>query len=188
MQIFSSNQLGLFFAIAFLFLCQGCDNSNAYALSKKVPDTGPLFVLDETQPFRIELGRGSGWYGLDTIEINNSAEVLVYRQTRSGWETTTFTLTPTELNSITKALDRHQVFKLARAYHADVSDGTQWVFRTTQNSQSKTIYCNNYFPDSLLNFASRLDEVLDLANRSLTWTPVPIDHECDHEKDLWDSI
>ena len=60
-------------------------------------DTRPAFQIDSVQPFRLEFGRGSGWNGLDTIQIDQTGGVVLHRLKSDGtgsWETTSLRLAP----------------------------------------------------------------------------------------------
>lgn len=156
-------------------------------------DDRPVFRIDPAQPFRLELGRGSGWDGLDTTRIDQDGKVVLYRSRRPEaepqWETAALRLRPESLTEVLKAVESNGLMSLHRAYHSDVRDGTQWVFWVRQGGQEKSVYFNNRFPRSATRFAQQLDGVLDRAGLgTAAWQPVPAGESRQHERELWDSI
>jgi hypothetical protein len=161
----------------------------------------PLWVtfrLDPEQPYRIELGRGSGWHGLNTVRVDQEGSVMLYRQQEvevagvweSYWEEATLRLPPEGQAAVLAAVADTRVLGLARAYHEPgVQDGTQWVLWVRQGEREKAVYCDNRFPPALKRFAERLDAVLTANGMmAVEWRRVPQGQERQHERELWDSI
>src|SRR5262249_17528564 len=154
-------------------------------------DDRAAFQIDPSQPFRIELGRGSGWHGLNTVKVTQDGAVLLYRQNaqESGWEQTSLTLSPEALKAILEAVEANKLLHLERAYHANVADGTQWVLWIQQGAQEKSVYFNNHFPAEIQRFVQQLDQALVQGGlRQSNWKPVAAAASRAHEKELWASI
>jgi hypothetical protein len=152
---------------------------------------GNLRRIDPDQPFKIEFGRGSGLYGLQTVLITTDGNVTVYRGGRGkDWETTTVQLPKESVAAVLAAVDNTRVLGLKHRYvRANIADGDQWVFWVRQGDNEKSIYCSNDFPKPLARFAATLDAIL-AENRvdNAQWRRVPISEVRDHEKALWHSI
>ncbi|AMV27946.1 hypothetical protein VT84_26315 [Gemmata sp. SH-PL17] len=163
---------------------------------------GPLFLygcqpaprLDPSKPWQIEFGRGSGLEGLDTIKLNQNGKAILHRRkselrgdvTVDSWETTTVVLSPEKVAKILDAVAENRLLELSKAYHSRMHDGTQWVLWVRQGEWEKAVYFNNRFPDSIVQFAKKLDGVL--TGEDSQWHAVPDKGARDHERDLWDSI
>jgi hypothetical protein len=150
-----------------------------------------LVRLEPGQDYRIELGRGSVWYGLETVKILSDGSVTLHRQcpTAARWETTTLRLPAASMARVLQALEQNRVLELHRHRNKRKADGTQWVLWVKQGSSEKSVYCDNCFPDEILRFAEAIDVVL--AQNGLaqaTWRAVPGSQEHDHERKLWESI
>lgn len=154
------------------------------------PASTPPFDVDTSKAFHFELGRGSGWHGLDTITFGMDGLTTLHRQSREhGWETASITLPPDAIRRIFTCVHDEGIMRLAAAYHADIYDGTQWILWITQADQSKAVYLNNHFPRAVRHLASKVDSELESAGLSLiSWTPVPMESWRKHEKKIWDSI
>lgn len=157
----------------------------------------PVFYLDPARPWRIDLGRGSGLHGLETVTLDQSGRVLLYRytdeydDTRVGtrWETAADVLPREAVASVLSVAASTQLTLLNREYHAPVADGTQWVLRIRQGEHNKAVYFNNHFPDTVVRFAARLDEVIATnVGRRLRWRAVPADAPPGPASELWDSV
>jgi hypothetical protein len=156
-------------------------------LAKVEKDSRPSFHIDPNKPYRIELGRGSGWHGLDTLKISEDGKVVLHRH-QGTWYKATMKLPGESLAKVLQAVEENQLLGLHKAYHADVADGTQWVLWLSQGEKEKSVYFNNHFPKEIIRFAASLDAVLaDSGSGNLTWYPV-LGGGRDHEKELWDSI
>ena len=148
---------------------------------RKIADQRPEFEINLREPFKIQLGRGSGLKGLTTITINESGNVVVLEPENS--RSCNFSISKHELTSILKSVSSNRLMSLYKAYHDDdINDGTQWIFLIQQGANRKSIYFNNYFPKQIRAFGNRLDEVLSMDNRELTWS------SSEEVSDLWGTI
>src|SRR5690242_5949767 len=76
-------------------------------------DNRPAFTIDRTQPFWLELGRGSGLHGLETVKMDQTGKVVLHRQkltdegnvTVQTWELATLELPPETVAEVLKAVD-----------------------------------------------------------------------------------
>jgi hypothetical protein len=149
-----------------------------------------VLVRRPTGPYWVELGRGSGMIGLDTVKIREDGAVTLQRPGHPSWATATMKLSDGSLARLRRSVAENRLLGLRRAYHAvGVHDGTQWVLRITQGGEEKTVYFSNLFPDEVVRFADEIDAVL--AKDGLgdaEWRS--IDPEVGREADdgLWDSI
>ncbi len=166
-------------------------------LAEVVPDPRPPFRLDPGAPWRLTLGRGSGWHGLDTVEVGHDGSLVLYRMAHRrrrktivvSWQTATAQLPPDATTKVFDAVEANGLLGLAKAYHANVADGTQWVLWVRQGEREKAVYFNNHFPDAIVRFADRLDTIVaEAVGSDLRWWGVPSAREREHEKDLWGSI
>jgi hypothetical protein len=152
---------------------------------------GSLRRIDPDQPFKIEVGRGSGLYGLSTVMITADGNMTVYRGGKGkDWETTTVQLPKESVAAVLAAVDNTGVLGLKHRYvRADIADGDQWVFWVQQGDNEKSVYCSNDFPKPVVRFAAMLDAIL-AENRidNAQWRRVPVSEVRDHEKALWHSI
>jgi hypothetical protein len=157
-------------------------------------DDRPTFHIDPAQPFRLELGRGSGWHGLDTIRLSQDGSAVLHRLKQGPkedvWETATLRLEPGALAEVLKAVEANDLTGLHRAYHEPgVHDGTQWVLWIEQGGREKSVYFNNRLPRPIIRFAEQLDDILARSGVDrVTWQPVPPSESRRHERELWDSI
>ena len=176
--------------IAFLFVA-GCDCDSrkvnlASSSLTSVKDERPVFHIQPNSEFMLELGRGSGWYGLNTVSIDQKGNVLLHSITKSGIQQTSFVISDPELENILNLVDSNNLMTLDREYHDErIADGTQWIFRASQNGRIKSTYFNNRFPTEINDFARDLDSVLNIGNRNLNWKTVVRD---DVSKRLWTTI
>lgn len=161
-----------------------------------VPDTRPAFTFDPAQAWQIDLGRGSGMDGLETVEMANDGKVTLHRAkaVRQGdgyahtWEKATPSLSPDAVKRIADAVVAERLPELGRAYHAGVFDGTQWVLWVRQGGREKVVYCDNHFPESVVRFAATVDAELVAIGAAVRWQQVPFWDERRHERELWDSL
>jgi hypothetical protein len=161
----------------------GDDPPFSHPLAKVEEDTRSPFHIDPKKPYRIEFGRGSGLYGLDTVKINEEGTVVLHRQ-QGTWYTATIQLPPESLTKVLQAVEDNHLLGLHRAYHANVADGAQWVLWIKQGDEEKSVSFNNHFPKEIVRFANSLDAILsESGSGSLTWYP---DRRGDHAKELWD--
>ena len=176
---------------------RGDTRGENFPLSKSEPDTRPAMHFDANKPFRLEFGRGSGWHGLDTIVLDEKGTVVLHRlqMEEKGtvihhyWETTTLLLDPGMTRQIATLIQDLRILDMKRAYHADVHDGTQWVFWLVQGGQEKSVYFNNHFPKAIQDFAVTLDSHLRSAGVDKNkWIRVPDEESRQHEKAIWKGI
>lgn len=165
-----------------------------FPASSVVKDDGPAWRIDPGKPWRMEFGRGSGWHGLDTIELDREGRVVFHRLRHNqedvlSWQTATAQLPPDAVVKVLEAVESHRLLELDKEYHADVHDGTQWVLWVRQGDRQKTVYFNNHFPDAILRFAESYDEIIaGTIGPGLQWRAVPRARGRDHERPLWASI
>ena len=193
------------FIVGFAILLGGCSHPtpqlenyiSEMPFSSTTLETRPIVNLDAGKPYTLELGRGSGLDGFDTISVDHSGETVLYRQIHEKrwgtwskkWETAQLSMGKEAAQRLVKlVLDLH-LLEMNRSYSAGAYDGTQWIFRLTQEGKLKSIYCDNYFPKPLRAFSRSLDTELKQAGvEKLKWRTVS-DHERGlHDKDLWSSI
>jgi hypothetical protein len=66
-------------------------------------------------------------------------KAILYRQKlveqQATWEKATFQLRPDAVAEVLKSVEANGLMHLHRAYHADVSDGTQWVLWIKQGER-----------------------------------------------------
>ena len=140
--------------------------------------------------FRFTFGDGSGLSGYDVLTVgadgacqytthvtvsttNPSGDV----ESKYGWRRATFTLAPqtvTELRTLLKDID---FFRLKKAYHADVHDGTQRWARVEASGKRKGVYWNNHFPDHFERLHQFVKQKILGAHRAeiLASEPVEVD-------------
>jgi hypothetical protein len=160
-------------------------------------DDRPAFTIDRTQPFWLEFGRGSGWHGLNTVQMDQTGRVLLHRMkserqqdvTMLSWEAATLQLSPEAVADVLKAVESNNLMGLHKAYHEDIADGTQWVLWIKQGEREKSVYFDNNFPRAITAFAEQLDAIVARAGLDkVVWQPVPERESRQHERELWDSI
>jgi hypothetical protein len=139
---------------------------------------------------------------LDTIAIAGDGRAVLHDVEPGGVTMTgTIPLDTMQMNRITAGVDELGLMDLAASYIDDTyQDGTQWVLVIEQGSHKKKVYCSNYFPRQLREYAARIDAVLhlpsspdiswgpDWSNRGaahVKWEAVPQSAARDHENELW---
>jgi hypothetical protein len=169
---------------------ESAEDPNCYPASNVVKDDQSAFHIDPRQPWRIEFGRGSGWHGLDTVKLDQTGHAVLHRlKGGDSWETATLDLPADTVTKVLEAVEANHLLELDKAYHAAVADGTQWVLCIQQQDRRKVVYFNNHFPDQIVRFARKFDEVLSAsAGANLRWRAVPSWESRKHEQALWDSI
>src|SRR5262245_50480556 len=134
--------------------------------------------LSADQPFKIVLGRGSGWHGLDTVAITESGAVTVHRRTVisdgenpiRGWEEAELSLPRDLLMKVVDSIEANHLLKLADVYSGSVADGSQWILLVTQGRNRKAVMFSNHFPLEIQRFAQHIDAVLrDCRIGTVTW-------------------
>ena len=166
-----------------------------FPLSSTETDDRPPMSFDARKPYRLEFGRGSGWHGLDTIAIEDG-KVILHRlgedkkgNTGGIWVSGTMQIPKDATERIVKTIVDLDLLEMNRSYHADIADGTQWIFWLTQDGQEKSIYFDNHFPKAIQEFARSLDEELAKAGLAKAeWSRVPDEERRSHENRIWDSI
>lgn len=167
------------------------EQPRSFPLAEKVSDSKTGWEIQPEQPFHLEFGRGSGREGLDLVTVNGTGQTTMFRINYglSRWETAQMRLSTNTLNQIVKAINRLKITGMAKAYHAKVYDGTQWVFWLKQGKQEKAIYFNNHFPGEIQEFANILTHSLESENvKKVTWSAIPKNKWREHETGIWQSI
>jgi hypothetical protein len=157
-----------------------------------VADTRPSWLFDPSRPFVVELGRGSGWHGLDVVLLDSSGTVSMTRQRISAngmvWHCASATLGPAQVNRIAVSVVDLQPHTMGRSYSSDLQDGCQWVLRIEQGGREKSIYFNNSFPSPVNVFAAAIDAEINGLPTPPTWTPLSEGEARQRESRLWRSI
>jgi hypothetical protein len=177
-------------------LVQGDARAKSYPLDSIDMDPQRTMPFDPTQPYRLRFGRGSGIDGLDTVAIYEKGQVVLYRSKeqwdggviRHSWETATSSIDAETVRKIGELIRDCDLLGMNRAYHADVADGSQWVFWLVQGDHQKHIIFDNFFPEAIQDFAVGLDRDLKAGGVDVVeWKPVPAEEAGEHDKDLWES-
>jgi hypothetical protein len=156
-------------------------------------DDRPSFSIDPNEPYQIELGRGGGREGLETVRITQDGRVALCREKRQQdrdrfvtlWETATIQLPPNALASVLDTVERHSLMRLHRSYSDRfIADGTQWVLWIKQGAKEKSVYFNNSFPPAIREFARDLDAIIAANSGGVTWQPSTVRQD----EELWESI
>jgi hypothetical protein len=151
----------------------------------------PTIRIDPSADWRIEFGRGSGMEGLDTVKIASDGSVILHRFKHRGppeWETTSLALPPDALARVLESVAENRLLGMSREHHANIHDGTQWVFWFRQNEAERSVYFDNKFPRAIKRFAADLDRVLqEHALDAAVWQPVQGPAR-QHDRQLWKSI
>lgn len=175
---------------------RGDPRARNHQLASIETEPNPVMEFDPTGPYQLKFGRGSGWDGLDTVAIDENGDVVLHRLQqeqdgeviRHSWQTAGMTIDDETAQRIAELILEFGLLKLNRAYHADVEDGSQWVFRLVQGEGEKRIYCDNFFPRPVQDFAVALDSELEKAGAdAVNWKPVSAERARKHEKGLWES-
>lgn len=153
--------------------------------------------FDITKSFYLQFGRGSGWHGLDTIEIKETGDVTMIRMKNEWkdktiyyfWEKTTISLNSLTIKNIALKIESLDLISMKSNYRADIMDGTQWILWIKQGEQKKSIYFDNSFPSAIKDFANFIDNELKKAGiDKAEWVRVPKNEARNHEKDIWNSL
>ncbi len=125
------------------------------------------FSLEAGRPFVVELGRGSGWHGLNIVIVQETGAVAMYRMNRQARvEQASLQLTREQVQAVAGLVNRERLTGLTRAYeNRDIRDGSQWVMWIEQGEKQRAVYYNNAFPGAIVRFAEGLDGVLDAAGQ-----------------------
>lgn len=163
----------------------GCGGTSTIVVEA---DTRAPFVLDPSQPFVIELGRGSGQSGLDIVKIDETGAVQLSRsEGRPHPETAALQLSSTALATLVGSVHSHTLTSLGRSYSDPrIADGTQWVLWIEQPPLKKSTYFNNAFPVQITAFASDLDGLLHNAGLGTAkWTALSAPAAASQQQALW---
>jgi hypothetical protein len=144
---------------------------------------------DTSRAYTIELGRGSGRHGLDTVRVVFDGLATVCRWDEDRWEMADLILSPDQLGRMMTAVERDRLPDLRGEYRDErVADGTQWVLRLERAGMEKVVYFDNRFPDEVVRFADTLDEILAEAGlEKAAWRPANASAR-ELERALWRSI
>jgi len=195
------------FVIFTMVLISGCSdsepqpvrgdlNARSYPLYSIDMDPQRRMPFDPDKPYRLKFGRGSHKDGLQTIEIDEQGQAVLYRSAeaadgdghRSAWETATVSIDAEAVKRMAELIRDQGLLEMNLAYRANVVDGSQWIFRLDQGDKHKSIYFENFFPESIQDFAVALDHEMEAAGADRAeWSPVPEEQEREHEQDLWES-
>ena len=140
------------------------------------------FILNKEKNFSIQLGRGSGWKGIELIKIDNKGNVQLHKL---NGEHTRFNLTAEELDAIVRSANREKLTELERKYvDEDIQDGTQWLLWVRQNGKQTTVLFSNQFPEQITRFAKTVDLQLRTGERNLKFQAAK-DRQ-GHARRIWD--
>lgn len=153
-----------------------------------------LFVhprIDPARPWHVELGRGSGMHGLNTIALDHTGALVAVRYKLGAgdveWEAASARLSDNEVRQVLEAVGADGLLRLRPEYiNNRICDGTQWVLWVRQDDWERAVYCSNEFPPGLTRFANRLTDLV--ARLDLRWADVPPKTRPRHDAALWESI
>jgi hypothetical protein len=154
-------------------------------LARVVKDDRPPFRIDPTKSWQLEFGRGSALHGFYTIKIDQSGHLSLFRPRLDTWQTATAQLPPAAVAEVLLAVEANRLLELDRKYMAEAFDGIQWLLWIRQGEREKSVYFDNHFPDQIVRFVERLEEIIsDTVGAHLRWLPIA---GRDHDRDLWNS-
>jgi hypothetical protein len=119
---------------------------------------GWLIGREVAGPFVLELGRGSGWHGLDTAKVLDDGTVALHRLKRGDAQVARLKLSTMAMTRLDRAIAAHRLFEL--------------------NFPTQITEFADEF-DDILEASGLADAV---------WRDVAYLHSRGHDKDLWDSI
>jgi len=134
-----------------------------FPLAKTKPDDVVIRNGDllDGQDFVFTMGVGSGMYGLDVFRVDDSGNAsYTFSTGYDDWWKRDFQISPAEVVKLRRLLVEVEYGTMARAYHANVLDGTQWCIRVDVNGATKQVYCNNYFPEAAERLADAVRQDL----------------------------
>ncbi|MCP4113680.1 MAG: hypothetical protein GY749_50500 [Desulfobacteraceae bacterium] len=168
-----------------------------FPLSRTESDSRKI-DFDPSKPYRLEIGRGSGWLGLNTIKIEENGSVAVYILKEEQREDVIYSycengllkLAEEDMRIIADKIAELEILDMDRSYYAEgISDGTQWIFWIQQDKKQKSIYFSNHFPKKIQDVAVFIDEILENAGyKEIEWKRIPDREIRFHEIDIWNSI
>ncbi len=135
----------------------------SFPLARTEPDEGAIRNHDllHGDDFVFTMGVGSGMYGLDVLRVDASGNAsYVFSIDHDNWWQREFRIPPAEVAKLRRLLVEVDYRSMARAYHADVCDGTQWCIRVDVKGATKQVYCNNYFPEAAERLADMVSKEL----------------------------
>jgi hypothetical protein len=126
------------------------------------------------------MGLGSGLEGYHAIQITEDGRGLFVYHTyvekkRDGkeyteqvWWRATFMLVPEEMVALRQCISENRSLMSLDQYHVDnLADGTQVFIKLRAGDVTRTVYCNNHFPKTVLAihefFKNRLGDKLRAA-------------------------
>lgn len=142
------------------------------------------------QEFELQLGRGSGWHGLDLLRITSDGRATYEYQPELGtWLRKVFVVDTKRVDQLRLAVNDLNIWGMQGKYAANVMDGTQWIVFIRVNGKAKSVYFDNKFPRRIRTFADLVDEIIlgPLAD-PIEPSIVPNRLHRQHEKDIWASI
>lgn len=166
--------------VAVAVVVMGCSPSDPDNVPRGVvvtPDPQPAIDLSLDEPFELMFGRGSGWHGLDVVQISPDGSVEVTRATQAlrddvielTFEVAQLQLSPEAMRKVLERVDGGGLMAMDAMYIDErMADGTQWVFWCRQGEHEKVIYFSNHFPGQIEQFAGSLDSELEEAGLSAT--------------------
>jgi hypothetical protein len=131
-----------------------------------------VFPFDPSKPFRLQLARGSGYQGQNTVAVSANGYTSMHRLLGACQrEHTTTKLTHNQLLAIADAISRHNLPGLNTDYiDGHIKDGTQWSLSILQAGRAKHVYFSNRFTCSIWYFAIDLDDILTWSDpKTLVW-------------------
>lgn len=149
---------------------------------------GAPFTFDATRPYRVAIGWGGGLSGMDTIEVFSDGKANGERgdAAHPQVQAATTTLSQRQVAAVTALIGRCGLADLACHYDAHVYDGTQWILDLEQDGKHRTVYCDNHFPQQLVDFRSALQ--VAVAADTWPWLEAPSQRPLPLEQRLWDAV
>lgn len=189
-------------ALSLFFPCCGLNTTKEEILDLSHLSSPPNFPLNKIEngnhkkfflfpekPFKLELGRGSGFLGLDIIRIDKNRSVSLIRKQEYNWQHCSFKLTNQEAKEIIIAILKNKNCLLKKGYHADVIDGIQWILFFSQENNEINTYFNNHFPKEIIELAEIMDKIVTKSNtRKVKWLEFPENEANSQQKELWKRI
>jgi hypothetical protein len=134
--------------------------------------TAAITDLEGEEDFVFAIGEGSGWHGLDIVEVLPRGQCrytfMISKRTadKAGRVIITgsvkqarFDLSPNTVRALRELLLDINYYSLHKSYHQTaIADGTQWCVLLAAGGQAKGVYCNNYFPAELLRLSTFVHE------------------------------
>jgi hypothetical protein len=96
------------------------------------------------------------WTLFKSIQMEN----WFCKKNRGNWIEAAGKLSNSDNQEIASSIQTNRLLNLEKAYQAGVYDGSQWVFTLAQGTNSKAVYFDNHFPTEIVEFASKIDQIL----------------------------